>query len=78
MKTSTQIEAGGTATNLLRQPTSPPQDSMDTAGSRKPSKSQQAPEHNTHNVWDNLGCLVPQPIKEVSGFRSVDWLDKDT
>lgn len=73
-----QIEARCTATSPRRQPTSPPRDSIATTAPRKPSNSHQTPEPNTHAMWDNLGCLAPQPTTEVSGFRLVDCLDKDT
>jgi hypothetical protein len=72
------IEARCTAESLRRQPTSPPRDSSTIALPREPSKSHQASEPNTHTTWDNLGCLAPRPTTEVSGFRLVDWLDKDT
>ena len=72
-----QNEARCKAGSPRRQPTSPPRDSTATAVPRKPSKSHQAPEPNTHTMWDNLGCLAPQPTTEVSGFSLVDCLDKD-
>ncbi len=78
MKPDHQIEDACSATSLRRQPTSPPRDPSTIAVPREPSNSHQASEPNTHTMWDNLGCLAPRPNTEVSGFRSVDWLDKDT
>ncbi len=43
-----------------------------------PYKSLKALNTNTHAMWDNPGCLAPQPSTEVSGIRLVDWLDKDS
>ena len=43
-----------------------------------PYNSHKALNRDTHTVWDNPGCLALQPSTEVSGFRLVDWLDKDT
>ncbi len=43
-----------------------------------PYNSHKALKPNTHNRWDNPGCLNPQSNTKVSGFSLVDWLDKDT
>ncbi len=56
---------------LLRQPPLPQAGSV-------PQKSTLATLSTTHNLWDNPGCLSPQTPSEVSGFRLVDKLDKDS
>ena len=43
-----------------------------------PYNSHKTLKQNTHNVWDNPGCLTPQPSIEVSGIIPVDGLDKDS
>ena len=77
MNPSTLMKADGVARGQLRLRTWPLQDSSTTDEPRQTSNRHQALTTNTHTVWDNSGCLAPQTSTEVSGFRLVDWLDKD-
>ncbi len=72
------IEARWMPTDLQRQPASPRRGFITQIDAPMPYNSHKALNRNTHTMWDNPGCLAPQPSTEVSGIRSVDWLDKDT
>ncbi len=78
MTRSTHIEAHSRPTGHQRQPTRPRRNSNTEIRSPMPYNSHKALNRNTHTMWDNPGCLAPQPSTEVSGFSLVDCLDKDS
>lgn len=74
----THIGAHPRPTGHLRQTAWPRRGSITKIRSPMPYNSHKALKQNTHNVWDNPGCLTPQPSIEVSGIIPVVGLDKDT
>ncbi len=65
-------------TQALRQPTWPRRGSSTITLPQKSTTTTPTTLSTTHKLWDNPGCLSPQTPSEVSGFRPVDRLDKDT
>lgn len=78
MTRSNHIEARWIPAGHQRQPAWSRRDSTTEIGSPMPYNSHKALNPNTHAMWDNPGCLTPQPSTKVSGFSLVDCLDKDT